>query len=155
MQKDSTKGHSSAHNRFLCPLWTIPPNFFLMDCDEGLTEILLIKYPLHAYGLELKKMFSIKTSSTSFSFEVFCLGTFWASSWGPWFWLDFVLGRWLCKIIVQVESIYKVKKQFFHLWVLHFQELAQKPYTFFPTTHNTQTYQEKDLKKNTNNKISL
>jgi hypothetical protein len=86
---------------------------------------------------------------------VFCLGTFWASSWGPWFWLDFVLGRWLCKIIVQVESIYKVKKQFFHLWVLHFQELAQKPYTFFPTTHNTQTYQEKDLKKNTNNKISL
>jgi len=100
-------------------------------------------------------MFSIKTSSTSFSFEVFCLGTFWASSWGPWFWLDFVLGRWLCKIIVQVESIYKVKKQFFHLWVLHFQELAQKPYTFFSTTHNTQTYQEKDLKKNTNNKISL
>jgi hypothetical protein len=73
---------------------------------------------------------------------MFCLGIFWASSWGPWFWLDFVLGRWLCKITIQVESIYKVKKQFLHLWVLYFQELAQKPYTFSPTTYNTQTYQE-------------
>jgi hypothetical protein len=59
-----------------------PPNFFLVDYDEGLTKNFHIN-SLHAYGLEPGKMFSIRTSSRSFSFEVPCLGTFRASSWGP------------------------------------------------------------------------
>ncbi len=149
------QGHSSAHTRFLRPLWTIPPNFFLVNCDGGLTEFFLVNYSLHAYGLELGRMLSIRTSSTSFSFEVPCLRTFRASSWGLEFhWTLFEVVNY-AKLLLKLKTFTSKQKKFLHLWVLHFQELVQKLYTFSLATHDTQTYQEKNFKKNTKNKISL